>query len=360
MSYFEDEPLEKLKEQKETHFLWMGMQMIEERELHQKGMTPALASELIAKNIHPDQYIVPPEESIYRYIYRPDGSYEPLAQIRQLTDAEIVANQKNDPASTWQQVPDISKLDAGNKAEETAQTPVSTYEIRYYQNHINGAPEELVDFAGNILWAENATAWGKDCYDIETTQRGTHQPLRFQGQYRDVESGLHYNTFRYYNPHNGRFISQDPIGLNGGINLYQYAPNPISWIDPWGLTCKLDGNTIKKADGSDLITIPDDAKVRKLTPPDGYVGDYGYEYKWKNAEGTTTVRIHGPDTTAPIGANASDGWIVRIMDGKKSMDSNGNFYPAGIFNKDSPFYNPSLINDVHIPIDKPINFPGVK
>ena len=38
----------------------------------------------------------------------------------------------------------------------------------------------------------------------------------------------------------GRFITQDPIGLNGGLNLYQYAPNPASWIDPWGLeTCRL-------------------------------------------------------------------------------------------------------------------------
>ncbi|EDU9863407.1 hypothetical protein YN18_004651, partial [Salmonella enterica subsp. enterica] len=37
----------------------------------------------------------------------------------------------------------------------------------------------------------------------------------------------------------GKFISGDPIGLNGGINLYQYAPNPLSWIDPLGLarTC---------------------------------------------------------------------------------------------------------------------------
>ncbi|WP_416309225.1 RHS repeat-associated core domain-containing protein [Pseudomonas sp. DCB_BI] len=35
----------------------------------------------------------------------------------------------------------------------------------------------------------------------------------------------------------GRFTTQDPIGLVGGLNLYQYAPNPLGWIDPLGLTC---------------------------------------------------------------------------------------------------------------------------
>jgi len=64
----------------------------------------------------------------------------------------------------------------------------------------------------------------------------TDQSIRFQGQWHDPETGLHYNRFRYYDPDVGRFIHQDPIGLNGGINTYQYAPNPTNWIDPFGLT----------------------------------------------------------------------------------------------------------------------------
>jgi RHS repeat-associated protein len=61
-----------------------------------------------------------------------------------------------------------------------------------------------------------------------------------QGQYLDRETGLHYNLFRYYDPDCGRFTQQDPIGLNGGLNLYSYAPNPIIWTDPLGLTpCKV-------------------------------------------------------------------------------------------------------------------------
>lgn len=62
------------------------------------------------------------------------------------------------------------------------------------------------------------------------------QPFRFQGQQFDEETGLHYNRFRYYDPVVGRFVSQDPIGLLGGSNLFQYAPNPADWIDPLGLS----------------------------------------------------------------------------------------------------------------------------
>ena len=55
---------------------------------------------------------------------------------------------------------------------------------------------------------------------------------RFQMQYFDGEAGLHYNTFRYYDPEVGR-LTQDLIGSSGGFNLYQYTPSPISWADPW-------------------------------------------------------------------------------------------------------------------------------
>ncbi|PBQ06551.1 hypothetical protein CCL23_19425 [Pseudomonas syringae] len=70
--------------------------------------------------------------------------------------------------------------------------------------------------------------------------------MRFQGQYFDVETGLHYNTFRYYDPEIGRFITQDPIGLLGGFNLYGYTLNPLSDIDPWGL-CETKGMGVSKS-----------------------------------------------------------------------------------------------------------------
>jgi len=62
--------------------------------------------------------------------------------------------------------------------------------------------------------------------------------IRFPGQYYDAETGLHYNRHRYYHAGVGRFVCQDPIGLLGGPNSYQYVPNPVSWIDPLGLQNK--------------------------------------------------------------------------------------------------------------------------
>lgn len=60
-------------------------------------------------------------------------------------------------------------------------------------------------------------------------------PIRFQGQYLDEETGLHYNRHRYYDPGNARYLTQDPIRLVGGTNFYQYAPSSTLWVDPLGL-----------------------------------------------------------------------------------------------------------------------------
>ena len=65
-----------------------------------------------------------------------------------------------------------------------------------------------------------------------------YQPFRLQNQYADLETGLHYNFFRYYEPDAGRFVNQDPIGLWGGFNVYQFAPNVQGWLDIIGLKNK--------------------------------------------------------------------------------------------------------------------------
>ncbi len=103
----------------------------------------------------------------------------------------------------------------------------------YYQLDHLGTPQELTDYSGEITWSAKYRAYGNlatlDIAEIDN-------PLRFQGQYFDAETGLHYNRHRYYNPGTGRFLTPDPIKLAGGLNNYQYVPNPTGWVDPLGLT----------------------------------------------------------------------------------------------------------------------------
>ena len=98
---------------------------------------------------------------------------------------------------------------------------------------------ELAGSDGNLAWIGQYRAWGKltKATDGSGDPITTDNPFRFQGQYHDEETGLHYNRFRYYDPEIGRFTTQDPIELMGGANLYQYAPNPTGWVDPLGLSC---------------------------------------------------------------------------------------------------------------------------
>ncbi|MFN4121408.1 RHS repeat-associated core domain-containing protein [Acidovorax sp.] len=86
---------------------------------------------------------------------------------------------------------------------------------------------------GQVVWAARYGAWGQieDEYNPDRIQ----QPIRFQGQQLDEETGLHYNRFRHYDPSVGRYVTQDPIGLNGGVNNSLYPVNPISRLDPLGL-----------------------------------------------------------------------------------------------------------------------------
>ncbi len=93
----------------------------------------------------------------------------------------------------------------------------------------------MTDANGQLVWSATYRAYGNVLrQDVAVVDN----PLRFQGQYYDPETGLHYNRHRYYNPANGRFMTPDPIGLAGGLNNYQYVPNPIGWVDPLGLACE--------------------------------------------------------------------------------------------------------------------------
>lgn len=104
----------------------------------------------------------------------------------------------------------------------------------YYHNELNGSPIRLTDDAGNIVWAARYDTMGA-VHLLEADQ--VENNLRMQGQYLDTETGLCYNRFRYYNSEISAFISQDPLGLAAGENVYAYAPNIWGWVDPLGLMC---------------------------------------------------------------------------------------------------------------------------
>ncbi len=95
-----------------------------------------------------------------------------------------------------------------------------------------GAPTEMRDEAGALAWRAQLDLYGVANDDV---MRGGC-PWRWPGQYEDEETGLYYNRFRYYDPEGGRYVSEDPIGLGGGLAQYGYVHNPLAWLDPLGLT----------------------------------------------------------------------------------------------------------------------------
>ncbi|WP_312837093.1 RHS repeat-associated core domain-containing protein [Pantoea sp.] len=134
---------------------------------------------------------------------------------------------------TWVYAPDSFVPLAQIARKENAET-----KIYYYHTDQIGCPRELTTAEGEIVWQAHYRAWGNLATQEAAAQPGSEQviqPLRFQGQYYDEESGLHYNRYRYYDPDTGRFITPDPLGLTGGENAWLYAPNPTGWIDPLGL-----------------------------------------------------------------------------------------------------------------------------
>jgi RHS repeat-associated protein len=98
-------------------------------------------------------------------------------------------------------------------------------------------PEQLTDADGETLWRSDYQGWGRTRDEWHSQRQAREQNLRYQGQYLDRETGLQYNTFRFYEPEIGRYIQADPIALKGGLNLYAYVSNPQKWIDPLGLKC---------------------------------------------------------------------------------------------------------------------------
>jgi RHS repeat-associated protein len=117
--------------------------------------------------------------------------------------------------------------------------PLSMYNVAtgasyYYATQVPGHVTGLFDGAGNVVNSYRYTPFG----DMEagSPQETLTNPLRYMAREMDDNTGLYYVRNRWYDPALGRFVSEDPIGLDGGINHYAYAGNdPVNFLDPTGL-----------------------------------------------------------------------------------------------------------------------------
>ena len=147
----------------------------------------------------------------------------------------------------------------------------------YYHLEQLNTPRFVTNSSAQVVWENQADVYGYEEPEFEfefNKEKTFTQPIRFQGQYLDIESGLHYNRYRYYSPKQQRFINQDPIGLVGGINHYQYAPNPVNWVDPLGLLCKEGQRRVAKAiSNNEYISAELRAKLIALSTTSIYTAD---------------------------------------------------------------------------------------
>ncbi len=149
-----------------------------------------------------------------------------------------------------------------------AYTPVRKIHL-YHCDH-RGLPLALIDVKGRIAWRAEFDEWGNILR--EDNPDNLQQLIRLPGQQYDEESGLHYNRHRYYDSGQGRYITQDPTGLEGGWNPYVYPLNPVSNIDPSGLEgMRSDGHPLGYGcgdAGTDRF-VPDSLGKAKFLPACG-------------------------------------------------------------------------------------------
>ncbi|MDP3453882.1 RHS repeat-associated core domain-containing protein [Methyloversatilis sp.] len=110
--------------------------------------------------------------------------------------------------------------------------------ILYFELDQLGTPRQARERVGTIVWRWESNGYGTSAANDDPDGNGqpTTVNLRFPGQYFDEESGLHYNWHRYYVPRLGRYLSSDPIGIEGGWNTFSYVDgNPLGDTDIRGL-----------------------------------------------------------------------------------------------------------------------------
>lgn len=173
------------------------------------------------------------------YIYEPN-SFVPLLQAGykdfiQLIETPDYQEYQTKPYS-------IYKDPVWNSTTRKKRTDVE--QITFYHCDQVGTPQTMTNTRGECVWEILQDTWGT-ALEIKAVNQDNpfeQNNLRFQGQYYDLETELHYNRYRYYEPHSARYVSKDPIGLSGGINTSAYVSDPTQWVDPRGLASNSIGS----------------------------------------------------------------------------------------------------------------------
>ncbi|HDV2130068.1 TPA: RHS repeat protein, partial [Escherichia coli] len=154
-----------------------------------------------------------------------------LVRLLDRLEEEIRADRVSSESRAW-------LAQCGLTVEQLARQVEPEYtparKVHFYHCDHRGLPLALISEDGNTAWSAEYDEWGNQLN--EENPHHLHQPYRLPGQQYDKESGLYYNRNRYYDPLQGRYITQDPIGLEGGWSLYAYPLNPVNGIDPLGLS----------------------------------------------------------------------------------------------------------------------------
>ena len=183
-----------------------------------------------------------------------------------------------------------------------------------------GTPEAMYREDGEKVWSCELNSYGK----IRNYQGEykTECPFRYQGQYHDGDTGLYYNRFRYYDPDMGSYLSQDPIRLNGGMNLYSYVSDTNEWVDIWGLRIASPSPTVSSTPtttvyGTGQVTgighAPAMENVATQMRDSGSFKDVYMDLSWNTANHTSTGQYSSISQNRPdIIAVTPDGKVVAI------------------------------------------------